>query len=642
MPTYSRLIKMKIVNIGCIGSVGLEIEMDKIITIVGQNNTGKSTVLKAYEYAVGTKKLKQIDKNKNALDKLSFVEIWAHIPEGTENVGSKWKFMENGLLMVKSRWEWDENCNKIRKTWDPEINDYAEDGKAGGLDEVFNSRLPKPFRIEALGGPIDEHDNMITLIIQPIEDKLKILLDQEESDISKCLQEFKKQAEIPVNEERVKIDIIKKDLNKSHNSIFPDLKIDFDIGLGEIKIEPISFLKNNSRIIFDECGCKTEWDQQGTGSQRALFWALMQVRSKLQTLNDEKVKIESDLKMLEKQKTRLNKEIATSKKPETKNKKNEEVKAIEKQILELKTPVTTKKELQEAVFPSYMLLIDEPEIALHPNAIRAASKQLYELANNDSWQVMITTHSPSFVDPLSDHTTIIRLARDNDKLVPKLFRADDEKFSDEEKESLKVLLRFDTGLAEMFFGQYPIIIEGDTEFAAFEYLINNKPEKYITSKKPILIRARGKGTIILLLKILIHFKIPFSLLHDLDYPKTEEGNSNPAWSLNKSIFDVVQTARKNGMKVIHQLSVPSFEIEHCGVKKRKDNSVIEYALKEKPWNVIKAINSKEEIQKSIEAKFDSLLPDGYENTFELKDEASFNSIIKDWAKKNDIKDNKIF
>jgi len=34
---YSKLVKMRIVNIGCIGPEGIEIKMDKILTIVGQN-----------------------------------------------------------------------------------------------------------------------------------------------------------------------------------------------------------------------------------------------------------------------------------------------------------------------------------------------------------------------------------------------------------------------------------------------------------------------------------------------------------------------------------------------------------------------------------------------------------------------------
>jgi ABC-type branched-subunit amino acid transport system ATPase component len=54
MAEHSKLIKMRISNIGCVGPEGLEIELDNILTIVGANNTGKSTVLRAYELATGS------------------------------------------------------------------------------------------------------------------------------------------------------------------------------------------------------------------------------------------------------------------------------------------------------------------------------------------------------------------------------------------------------------------------------------------------------------------------------------------------------------------------------------------------------------------------------------------------------------
>jgi predicted ATP-dependent endonuclease of OLD family len=54
-----------------------------------------------------------------------------------------------------------------------------------------------------------------------------------------------------------------------------------------------------------------------------------------------------------------------------------------------------------------MLLIDEPEVALHPNGIRAASQYLYELAKDISWQVMLTTHSPLFINPFEDNTNAL-------------------------------------------------------------------------------------------------------------------------------------------------------------------------------------------------------------------------------------------
>jgi putative ATP-dependent endonuclease of OLD family len=52
MPTISKLVQMKVCNLGCIGSEGLVVLLDEIVCLVGPNNCGKSTVLRAYEAAV--------------------------------------------------------------------------------------------------------------------------------------------------------------------------------------------------------------------------------------------------------------------------------------------------------------------------------------------------------------------------------------------------------------------------------------------------------------------------------------------------------------------------------------------------------------------------------------------------------------
>ncbi|MDN3709323.1 AAA family ATPase [Myroides ceti] len=179
----------------------------------------------------------------------------------------------------------------------------------------------------------------------------------------------------------------------------------------------------------------------------------------------------------------------------------------------------------EISLPGYMLLIDEPEIALHPNGIRAASKYLYELANDPSWQVMLTTHSPLFINPFEDHTTIVRLSRNKGNPNPSTYRSDEITFTEDEIDNLKLLNSFDQNLSEMFFGQYPIIVEGDTEYAAFDKVMRMENEKYHINYKPILIRARGKFTMVPLIKMLAHFKVNFSVLHDSDYPKNKKVTS---------------------------------------------------------------------------------------------------------------------
>ena len=253
---------------------------------------------------------------------------------------------------------------------------------------------------------------------------------------------------------------------------------------------------------------------------------------------------------------------------------------------------TTQNE-EEISLPGYMLLIDEPEVGLHPNAIRAASNYLYSLALDPSWQVMIATHSPQFVNPLQDQTTIIRLERNDKYLTPRTYQANKVSFSDDEKENLKMLNRFDQTLAEMFFGQKPIIIEGDTEYAAFEYLMNNSPE-YPLSQRPILIRARGKDTINLIIRMLANFNVSFAVLHDADFQ-----TKGVAWSANNRLHSAIQEACKIGCDVNHWISIPTFEFDHLPIEHDKDGKIKLPPEKDKPWNFISKMKNSKPIQNSV-------------------------------------------
>jgi putative ATP-dependent endonuclease of OLD family len=51
---HSKLVSLQLRNLGCIGPEGLKVALDKIVCLVGRNNAGKSTVIRAYELAVGT------------------------------------------------------------------------------------------------------------------------------------------------------------------------------------------------------------------------------------------------------------------------------------------------------------------------------------------------------------------------------------------------------------------------------------------------------------------------------------------------------------------------------------------------------------------------------------------------------------
>jgi hypothetical protein len=268
---------MRIVNIGCIGPEGVTVALDNVLCLVGANNTGKSTILRAYELAIGSETfVKERDLCKQADGQPASVELWVHIPEGTANIAEKWKTSEDDLLLVRSKWEWSEESNwcVVRRTWEPERNDFSPDDKASGLDTVFSSRLPKPFRIGTLEQPEEEHKKLLMLILQPVADRLKAILADENSDLNKALSTFAELAQAPVAAEQEKLSAVRDDLNRSHKEIFPELDIDFDIGLGEIEIDPIKQLVKNSHLKFVEWASEINWSQQGTGDLPPVFGQL--------------------------------------------------------------------------------------------------------------------------------------------------------------------------------------------------------------------------------------------------------------------------------------------------------------------------------------------------------------------------------
>jgi putative ATP-dependent endonuclease of OLD family len=641
----SKLLNITVANLGCIGNESLTVSLDKILCLVGENNSGKSTILRAYELAVGTQTYSyEKDYCKRSKGENTFIEISVHIPEGTANIAEKWKEKQGDHLVIKSKWEWDKNGTKTRKTFDPEIGEYSEGENAAGLDNVFSSRLPVPFRIGALENPQAELKNLLKLIVDPIAENLRKQLDDVESEISRALEVFSTHAKKPVEEHKKVIESINEQITNSHNKIFPNLSIDLNIGMSDLKVDPLDALIKGSRLNIKEFEDNVDWDQQGTGSQRALFWSLLQVRSRLQAVKNFKTENDKKVKQLEKEIRKLENERDNAKTDKTKESKQI---SIDEKTSELE--ILIKIEPQEAIdglnnemeLPGYMLLIDEPEIALHPNGIRAASKYLYELANDSSWQVMLTTHSPLFINPFEDHTTIVRLSRNEGNPNPKTYRSEDITFSPDEIENLKLLNNFDQNLSEMFFGQHPIIVEGDTEYASFYLIMQSEAEKYPINLRPIIIRARGKYSIIPIIKMLTHFKVNFSVLHDSDYPKNKKGGNNNAWTGNQDIYSEIEKARASNLKVIHRVSISNFEVEHDKVNLDEAGNYISNTAKDKPWLMYRRLSEDNDVKISIEKIFDELInTESNENPFDKEFSIGLSENFKNWVDLKGIKDSR--
>lgn len=634
MTNRSKLVRMTVRNIGCIGNAGVDIALDNIVCLVGKNNSGKSTILCAYELAKGTQAFEPSrDRYQSAPeDAPSEIQLEVHIPDGIGNVDAKWKTLKDGLLIVKSRWQWvGPDYKKIRTTWDPEAGDWAEDGKAGGADPVFSSRLPRPLRIGSLDDAEKTESMLLTLALTPLLTAIEKERSSADSALAKSINEVISQVKGLSASHENHFNKIAEKVTTGFKGVFPKLDVRLNIATAPWVPKIDTLVKDGSGLRIKDGNADTSLNQQGTGARRALFWAMLQVHNELSR----------DKEVREEHRKKLQKSLVD----ETKKKQKSKIEAladIEAKIAELEALVAAHDEgapipdsPEDPAFPGYLLLIDEPENALHPMAARAAQRHLYKLAESPDWQVMMTTHSPYFINPLEDHTTIVRLERTTDEddapIEPKTYRSDSIVFEGDEKKRLQALQHIDPSLAEIFFGSYPVLVEGDTEHAAFIASIVEKQHDLI--ERVTVIRARGKAILAPLVSVMRHFKIDFGIVHDCDPPFTKNGDKNGMWSENAKIRNAVLAARAAGVKVRHRVSIPDFERYLGGDEESKD----------KPLNAYRNITEDNALSEKVQGLLTDLLESNQHEPFPetvLHPAVDYLDVLRAplmlWAKENEL------
>lgn len=211
------------------------------------------------------------------------------------------------------------------------------------------------------------------------------------------------------------------------------------------------------------------------------------------------------------------------------------------------------KAYAEAFKNSSILMIEEPEIYLHPHLRRHIFDMFSELAEKNDVQVFYTTHSPDFIDVSkfenisivikNDRKTEVRQAvcekvnssRDNDLLkhVKKLmssFGQSEDPTSDSVRERLRLFYRLEQN--EAFFAKKIVLVEGQTEF--FSLPIYAKAHNFSFNKEGITIVNCGAKNNIPYFYCLFNkcFELPTFVIIDGDKSKVEANEptkrQNPA------------------------------------------------------------------------------------------------------------------
>lgn len=268
----------------------------------------------------------------------------------------------------------------------------------------------------------------------------------------------------------------------------------------------------------------------------------------------------------------------------------------------------------ETVGPNtaHVLLLDEPEVSLHPAATKIARDVLYSLPDNENWQIMVATHSPSFIDLTKDHTTIIRVdkSQDNHIKTTTLFKPDSAQLDDDDKENLKLMNLFDSHISEAFFGGKVLVVEGDTEYSAFNYIKSKELESGNNCYHDLnIIRARGKVTVASMMKVLNHFGNKYYALHDTDVPTVESKRKDKKLSVGGAVvyekFTMVNPAWTNNEKILAQLTDRSRVV--ASLINFEDAYFDETIGSDKPENCINHIKEDPDMYDKIKRLLDGIL-----------------------------------
>ncbi|MEQ5816208.1 AAA family ATPase [Marinobacter sp. NFXS11] len=526
----------------------VKILIDNIVVLVGPNNSCKSTMLDAYEAYVSMGSPLSIDHfhNRETDSPVIITGIFKDVTQDDiDTLGQEW-YLQNDpefgdCAKFQIRWESPDE-NGTKYSFSNKINDWKKGG-AGGWNTLLQSRLPAPIRVN----PNDGYDGLEKVVKDLASKNAAKKLKDDKGKVAGIVSEIEKLAKEVDKEISGSVNQLSKKIENELNKLFQGASVSFETGVGKFKAEDA--IKDGSKFFIKTSGNVSSLDHQGTGIKRAFLWSAINALCSEGMYKKGSKVIQNDAPKV--------------------------------------------------------LLIDEPEINLHPSLIRAARKAIYALADMEGWQVICTTHSPVFIDLTQDHTTLIKVSNTQDGVC--YFQTDRAHFSVDEKDNLKMLNRCCPTVNEFFFYSNALLVEGDTEYLAYQYII----EESGLEGSYCVINCRGKANIPTFIKIFDQFNANAVAIHDLDTRFKKDGSKNAMWTINLNIRDLADKAGGRVKTVVHN---PDFEGFYLN----------ESPVKDKPYNLFTHLTysgfKTEEKYKKLRNSLNSIIDGSHEGLYETQAE----------------------
>lgn len=552
-----KLIELQIKNFGCIDENGITIKIDDIVVLIGPNNVGKTTSIRAYEMFANSGTILKIDDfyQNNENNPVEIAGVFGEITsEDKQQIGEKWIYKNNDKQdVIKYKWRWEKSGVKGEKySWCDKEGKW-EKGGMGGWDSKIASCIPVPLKISPFDDSIQLENKIVELLTSAVKENVK----NDQSKVAKLLDQVNDLANEVKKQIAEELNKTTSRLQKNLNEVFPEHNVDIAPQADKIEVDKILATGTHLNVAGND-GKYYPLANQGSGLQRAFLWSAIEALADTGKMKSGRSTIESE-------------------KPK-------------------------------------MLLVEEPESFLHPPAVRLAREALYKIAELDNWQVMITTHSPIFIDVSKPHTTIIRVEKNEG--ATKIFSTEKAQFSDKERERLQMIRNCHPTINEFFFANKVILVEGDTEQVTFSQ---------VKEERVTIINCRGKANIPMFEKILNHFGVEYIAVHDLDTPKSKRDGKfikNSMWTINEKIIEEANKGL-NGKVIVN---IPDFERQFFGYLQSGD----------KPYNAILELQKEERrnVRDELEKIANGSLSEKYER--EITNVSDYKKLGIDYCNENDV------
>ncbi|WP_334135662.1 ATP-dependent nuclease [Acinetobacter schindleri] len=442
--------------------IDTQLKLEPFTALVGYNNAGKSNILKCIDILVRGKAQEQSSfYNKDEqLEIIALVQgldgnALGHLSEAQRE--SLVPYIENNSTRIRFlQKKPGTGRNAVQMEVQKPNSDNDQWNNPNGLPQAITTLFPEPTFINSME---DSAEDVFKVKAGNTIGKLIAILQKQIVEtnvdvVNSALAEIGSKLNLSGSERLKEFEEFDIEISQKVADFFPGLKLNIDIPTPDISD---LFKQGRLKVTEDSSDRVTDFNDMGHGAQRAIQMTLIRHLSE------------------------ITKDVSKDGK-------------------------------------TNLLLIDEPELFLHPQAIELLRASLKSLSKK-GYQVIFTTHSPFMIEQEDiPYTNIVRKNNRGTRVEVRLNEAIIKVLNSNEAQAR---LLFETyNLGQILFSDSVLIAEGDTEKHVLPNLIKKVTGKSLGELKLALVVATGSQNIPGMIKILKEMNIPVKALADLDFAFT--------------------------------------------------------------------------------------------------------------------------